>query len=134
MGCVSCRLTGSSKPDRRSAGGTDFATYRLRLDRDVKGVFVMVLHGLLARAAPTVATGVVGVAAYSALAKAPWRQATVIATAWGLRVAREAERQTKQRAERARLAVADVLAEAVERIGEDSPPAAVADLAPTATS
>jgi len=91
------------------------------------------LHGLLAKAVPTVATGVVGVAAYEALAKAPWRKVTVSATAWGLRVAREAERTTKQNAERARLAVADVVAEAVERIGEDAPPAA-ADSAPTTTS
>lgn len=93
----------------------------------------MVWHGLLAKAVPTVATGVVGVAAYEALAKAPWRKATVIATAWGLRVVREAELKTKVSAERARLAVADVLAEAVERVGEDRPPA-VADSAPIATS
>jgi hypothetical protein len=102
----------------------------------MKGAFEMLLHGLhglLAKAAPTVATGVVGVVAYEALAKAPWRKATVSATAWGLRVAREAERTTKQNAERARLAVADVLAEAVERIGEDAPPA-VADSAPATTS
>jgi hypothetical protein len=102
----------------------------------MKGVFEMLLHGLhglLVKAAPTVATGVVGVAAYDALAKAPWRKATVTATAWGLRVAREAERTTKASAERARPAVADVLAEAVERIGEDAPPA-VAEAAPTTTS
>jgi hypothetical protein len=80
-----------------------------------------------------VATGVVGVAAYEALAKAPWRRATVTATALGLRVAREAERTTKQSAERARLAVADVLTEAVERIGQDRPPAA-AESAPATTS
>ncbi|MBO0879299.1 MAG: DUF1490 family protein [Mycobacterium sp.] len=91
------------------------------------------LHGLLTKAVPTVATGVVGAAAYAALAKAPWRKATVSVTALGLRVVREAERQTKQSAERARLAVADVLAEAVERTGQDQPTAA-ADPAATATS
>jgi hypothetical protein len=96
----------------------------------MKGAFEMVWHGLLAKAAPTVVTGVVGAAAYDALAKAPWRKVTVTATAWGLRIAREAERKTKQSAERARLAAADVLAEAIERIGQDQPPAA----APTTTS
>jgi hypothetical protein len=93
----------------------------------------MVWHGLLAKAVPTVATGVVGVAAYEALAKAPWRKATVSATALGLRVVREAERKTRDSAERARLAVADVVAEAVERIGEDRPPA-VAESAATTSS
>lgn len=94
----------------------------------------MTWHALLAKAAPTVVTGVVGVAAYEALAKAPWRQATVTATAWGLRVGRTAERKTKESAERARLAVADVLAEAVERIGEEVPSPAVADSAQTTTT
>jgi hypothetical protein len=91
----------------------------------------MVWHGLLAKAAPTVVTGVVGVAAYEALrnavAKAPLRQATVSATAWALRVAREAERKAESSAEKARLTVADVLAEATERIGEEVPPPATAD-------
>ncbi|MGB8390007.1 DUF1490 family protein [Mycobacterium sp.] len=90
-------------------------------------------HGLLAKAVPSVVTGVVGVAAYEALAKAPWRQATVTATALGLRVARTTERKTKETAEKARLAVADVLAEAVERIGEEVPPPTVADSALTTT-
>lgn len=88
----------------------------------------MVWHGLLAKAAPTVVTGVVGVAAYEALhmvvAKAPLRAATVSATAWALRVAREAERRAEETAERARLTVADVVAEAVERVGEEVPPPA----------
>ncbi|PBA08538.1 DUF1490 family protein [Mycobacterium avium] len=88
----------------------------------------MVWHGLLAKAAPTVVTGVVGVAAYEALhkvvAKAPLRAATVSATAWALRVAREAERMAGESAERARLTVADVVAEAVERVGEEVPPPA----------
>jgi hypothetical protein len=88
---------------------------------------MMALHGFLVKAAPTVVTGVVGVAAYEALAKAPWRKATVIATAWGLRVAREAERKAGQSAEHARLTVADVMAEARERAGEEVP-LVVADL------
>lgn len=89
----------------------------------------MVWHGFLVKAVPTVVTGVVGVAAYEALrkvaAKAPLRRATVSATAWGMRVARETERKAGQSAEQARLTVADVMAEARERAGEDiSPPAA----------
>ncbi len=87
----------------------------------------MVWHGLLAKAGPTVLTGVVGVAAYEALrkavAKAPLREATVSTTAWALRVVREAERKAEGSAERARLAVADVFAEAAERVGEEVRPA-----------
>jgi hypothetical protein len=83
-------------------------------------------HGLLVKAAPTVVTGVVGVAAYEALRKAvataPVREASVSATAWALRVAREAERRAEKGTERARLAVADVVAEAVERVGEEVQP------------
>lgn len=71
----------------------------------------MVLHGFLVKAVPTVVTGVVGVAAYEALrkaaGKAPLRKATVIATAWGIRVVREAERKAGAGAEQARLTVAD---------------------------
>jgi Protein of unknown function (DUF1490) len=55
---------------------------------DMKGAFVMVLHGLLAKA-------------------------------WGMRAAREAERKAQQSAEQARLTAADVIAEAKERIGEE---------------
>lgn len=76
-------------------------------------------QGLLVKAVPTVLTGVVGAAAYEALARAPWRAVTVTATAWGLRAARTTERKTRESTERARLAVADVLAEAVERIGQE---------------
>jgi hypothetical protein len=86
----------------------------------------MVWHGVLAKAAPTVVTGMVGAVAYDGLrkvAKKPLRAAAVSMTAWGLRLAREAE----ESAERARLAVADVVAEAAERAGkESSPPAAQA--------
>jgi len=84
----------------------------------------MVLHGLLVKAAPTVVTGAVGVAAYQALrkgvAKVPLRAATVTVTAWGMRFAREAERK-------ARLTAADVIAEAKDRIGEDVTPLVVVD-------
>jgi hypothetical protein len=93
----------------------------------------MAWNGFLVKAAPTVMTGVVGVAAYEALgkvaakAKAPLRTATVIATAWGIRVGREAERKAQEGAEQARLTVADVMAEAKERAGEEVSPLAVAD-------
>ncbi|MBB2992070.1 hypothetical protein FHR72_003566 [Mycolicibacterium iranicum] len=89
----------------------------------------MVLHVFLAKAASTVVTGAVGVAAYQgvrkAVAKAPLREASVTATAWALRGVRKAE----EGAESARLKVADVVAEARERIGEESPPPAVTDTA-----
>lgn len=82
----------------------------------------MTWHGLLAKAVPAVVTGAAGAAAYEALAKAPWRAATVTTTSWGLRVARTTERKTRETTERARLAAADVLAEALERLGEHVPP------------
>ncbi len=87
---------------------------------------MLALHGLLVKAAPTVVTGVVGVAAYEALVKAPWRKATVMATAWGIRVVREAERKAGVSAEQARLTVADVMAEARERAGQEVSPLTVA--------
>lgn len=91
----------------------------------------MVLGGLLVKAASTVVTGVVGVAAYEglrkAVAKAPIREAAVTTTAWGLRGVRKAE----VGAESARLKVADVVAEARERVGEEAPPPAVADTSHT---
>jgi hypothetical protein len=90
----------------------------------------MAWQGLLGKAVPTVVTGVVGVAAYEALAKAPWRKVTVGATALGLRAARSTERKTKEAAEKARLATADVLAEAAERIGERVAPPVAADSTP----
>jgi lysozyme family protein len=87
----------------------------------------MILHGLLGKAATTVATGVVGVAAYEAIrkavAKARIHEASVTAAAWALRGARRAE----ESAEAARLRIADVMAEARERIGEEVPPPAVVD-------
>ncbi len=82
----------------------------------------MAWQGLLAKAVPTVVTGVVGAAAYEVLVKAPWRKVTVSAAALGLRAARTTERKTKESAEQARLVVADVMAEARERVGEQVPP------------
>ena len=78
-------------------------------------------YGLLAKAASTVVTGLVGVSAYElvrrTLGKAPLHQGAVVATEWGLRGTRRAE----EIAESARLKVADVVAEARERIGEEAP-------------
>ncbi len=91
----------------------------------------MVWHGLLAKAVPAVVTGAVGAAAYEgvrrAVTKVPLREATVTVTAWGLRAVREAERKAEASAEQARLTVADVMAEARERAGEEVPPLKVAD-------
>jgi hypothetical protein len=87
----------------------------------------MAIHGVLAKAATTVATGAVGVAAYDllkkAVAKVPVREASVTAAEWALRGTRKVE----ETAETARLNIADVMAEARERIGEEVPPPAVAD-------
>lgn len=81
----------------------------------------MLSHGLVAKAAGTVLTGLVGVSTYEMLRKAvgsaPVHRAAVTATEWGLRGARRAE----VAAESARLKVADVVAEARDRIGEDAP-------------
>lgn len=81
----------------------------------------MVAHVLLVKAAGTVFTGLVGVSVYEAVrkavGKAPVQRAAVTATEWGLRGARRAEVAT----EAARLKVADVVAEARERIGDEAP-------------
>ncbi|CAJ1501887.1 DUF1490 family protein [[Mycobacterium] kokjensenii] len=86
----------------------------------------MAVQGLLAKAASTVFTGLVGVSAYElarrALAKAPLHEAAVTATEWSLRGTRRAE----EVAESARLKVADVVAEARDRIGEEATPPAAA--------
>lgn len=84
----------------------------------------MAVHGLLVKAATTVATGAVGVAAYDALRavarRIPVREAGVTAAEWTLRGTRKAE----ETAETARLNLADIMAEARERLGEEvSPPA-----------
>ncbi|WP_101953459.1 DUF1490 family protein [Mycobacterium intracellulare] len=93
----------------------------------------MAWQGLVAKAVPTLVTGVVGAAAYEALAKAPWRNVTVGTTAVGLRATRATARKTKEGAERARLAVADVLAEAADRLGERVPAPTVVDATPSAS-
>ncbi|GAB18529.1 hypothetical protein GOEFS_057_00050 [Gordonia effusa NBRC 100432] len=86
----------------------------------------MALHALLAKAGSAVATGLVGAAAYDAarkaLASAPLRDGAVLATAWGLKGTRRAE----EVAENVRLQAADILAEAKEKIGEQSSPPGVA--------
>jgi hypothetical protein len=80
----------------------------------------VVAHGLLIRATGTVFTGLVGVSAYEVLRKAvgktPVHRAAVTATEWGLRGTRRAE----VAAEAARLKVADVVAEARDRIGDNA--------------
>lgn len=81
----------------------------------------MVTHELLVKAAGAVLTGLVGVSAYETLCKAlgtaPIRRASVTVMEWGLRGTRRAEAA----AESARLTVADVVAEARGRIGEEAP-------------
>jgi hypothetical protein len=92
------------------------------------GRVAMVVQGLLGKAAGTVVTGLVGVSAYEvlrkALGKAPLHDAAVTATEWSLRGTRRAE----EAAESARLKLADVVAEARERIGEEAQPPAIGDL------
>ncbi|MGH3969302.1 MAG: DUF1490 family protein, partial [Mycobacterium sp.] len=65
------------------------------------------------------------VSAYEVLRKAagsaPVHNAAVTATEWSLRGTRRAE----QAAESARLKLADVMAEARERIGEEAPPPSI---------
>ncbi|CLX15768.1 DUF1490 family protein [Mycobacterium tuberculosis] len=88
----------------------------------------MAIQVFLAKATTTVITGLAGVTSYEILkkaaAKAPLRQTAVSAAALGLRGTRKAE----EAAESARLKVADVMAEARERIGEESPTPAISDL------
>jgi hypothetical protein len=85
----------------------------------------MLASGILGKAAGTVVTGLVGVSAYEllrkTLAKAPLHEAAVTATEWGLRGTRRAE----EAAESARLKLADVVAEARERVGEEAQPPAI---------
>lgn len=81
---------------------------------------------IVAKAAATVVTGLVGVSAYEvvrkAVGKAPVRRTAVAVTELGLRGTRRAE----VAAESTRLKLADVVAEAKERIGEEASPPAVA--------
>ena len=88
----------------------------------------MAVQGLIAKAAGTVVTGLVGVTAYEAArkawAKAPVHETAVTAAEWGLRGTRRAE----EAAESARLKLSDVMAEARERIGEEAPTPAITDV------
>lgn len=81
---------------------------------------------IVAKAAATVVTGLVGVTSYEvvrkAVGKAPVRRTAVAVTELGLRGTRRAE----VAAESTRLKLADVVAEAKERIGEEASPPAVA--------
>ncbi|WAJ46395.1 DUF1490 family protein [Mycobacterium sp. Aquia_216] len=87
----------------------------------------MAVYGLLAKAAGTVFTGLVGVTAYEvvrkAAAKAPLHQTAVATAELGLRGTRRAETA----AESARLRLSDVMAEARERIGEEAPTPSLGD-------
>ncbi|HET7073789.1 MAG TPA: DUF1490 family protein [Mycobacterium sp.] len=87
----------------------------------------MAVYGLFAKAASTVVTGLVGVTAYEllrkALATAPLHETAVSAAELGLRGTRRAE----EAAESARLKLADVMAEARERIGEEAPTPSITD-------
>ena len=83
----------------------------------------MVWHGVLAKAAPTVVTGMVGVVAYRGCAKW-WRRSRFEQQPFPLRrgvcALRARPRRAEEGTERARLAVADVVAEAAERVGKES--------------
>jgi hypothetical protein len=78
------------------------------------------ISGIAAKAVGVVATGVAGAAAYDGVKRiarsGAFRAATVAITAWGLRGTRAAETG----AEKVRLAAADVISEARERIGEQA--------------
>ena len=87
----------------------------------------MAAYGLFAKATTTVVTGLVGVTAYDLLrkaaAKAPLHATAVWAAELGLRGTRKAE----EAAESARLKLADIMAEARERVGEEAPTPSVTD-------
>jgi Protein of unknown function (DUF1490) len=80
------------------------------------------IGGFVGKAAGVLASGLVGAAAYDGVKRLvrsdTLHGAAVTVTAWGLRGARAAEAG----AERARLATADIVSEARERIGEQTPP------------
>ena len=86
------------------------------------------LGALVGKAAGLVASGLAGAVAYDGVKhvarSGAARTAAVAVTSWGLLGARAAETG----AERARLATADIVSEARERIGEQSPaPGAATD-------
>jgi hypothetical protein len=81
----------------------------------------MGVHAVLVRAGQLLATGLAGAVALEGMKKIARpevvRGAAVDVTSWGLRGARAAEAG----AEKARLTAADILSEARERLGEESP-------------
>jgi Protein of unknown function (DUF1490) len=83
----------------------------------------------LGKAAGFVASGLVGAAAYDGVKRVvrtgALRGTAVTVTTWGLRGVRAAETG----AERTRLAAADVMSEARQRIGEQAPPPGGRDVA-----
>jgi hypothetical protein len=86
----------------------------------------MVFGTVAAKAAQLVATGLAGAVALEGVKKLARpemaRGAAVTVTSWGLRGIRSAETG----AEKARLAAADIVSEAREKIGEQSPAPGVA--------
>ena len=87
----------------------------------------MAVHGFLTKAGSTLATGLAGAVAYdlarTVLKKAPLREGAVVATSWGLIGVRKAEAV----AEDARLRTSDIVAEAKDRIGEETDPPGVSE-------
>ena len=86
------------------------------------------MEGAIARVAGTVATAAVGAAAYDGIKRlvrvAPWRTVAVRTSELAIRGTRHVEAT----AENARLTMADIVAEARERVGEEAqPPAGPAD-------
>lgn len=81
----------------------------------------MVFGAVVGKAAGLVATGLAGAVALEGVKKVARSDAlhvaAVTATSWGLRGARAAETG----AEKARLTAADILSEAREKVGEQSP-------------
>jgi hypothetical protein len=79
------------------------------------------VNGLISNAARAVATGVAGAIAYDGVKRVARsgavRGAVVTVATWGLRGVRAAETG----AEKARLAIGDVVSEARARIGEQAP-------------
>jgi len=82
----------------------------------------VIVGAFVGKAAGLVATGLAGAVALEGVKKVAQSQvvhgAAVAVTSWGLRGARAAE----VGAEKARLAASDIVSEARERIGEQTPP------------
>lgn len=81
----------------------------------------MLFGAFVGKTVGLIVTGVAGAAAYDGVKRVARRSvvrgAAVTVTSWGLRGARAAETG----AERARLATADIVSEAREKIGEQAP-------------